>query len=166
MIRVSWMFLASRISSSRFLPIWRRWGRRKWMLSSRIMTLGNKSGILNSISIGINGRLRNQIAIWCRKRRDRDNNISTYILAILRWSGRCCSIRCFTYSGCVGNTSLYTWNWNVSRSYMFELMSSTLKWHIDDVAAGFIRTTKLASVHNTLRDWRLWLKETFKVHFF
>ena len=48
------------------------------------MALGNKSGILNSISTGINKRLRNLIAIWCRKRWERDNNIFTYILAILR----------------------------------------------------------------------------------
>ena len=167
MIRLSWTLLASRRSCLRFWPIWRRWGGRKLrLLSWRIMALGNKSGILNSISTGINKRLRNLITIWCRKRWERDNNIFTYILAILRWKRRCCSIRCFTYSGCIGNTSNNTWNWNVSRSYMFELMSSTLKWHIDDVAAGFIRTSKLAGMHNTLRDWRLWLKETLKVHFF
>ena len=48
---------------------------------------------------------------------------------------------------------------------MVDLMSSTLERNIDDVVAFFIRTTKLASVLNTLLDWWYWLKEPLEIHF-
>lgn len=48
---------------------------------------------------------------------------------------------------------------------MLELMSSTLERHIYDVVAGFVGASELTSVHNTLRDLNLWVKEPLEDHF-
>ena len=160
-------------SCLRFRPIRRGSGGRSQIFrlwSWTIITLWCKSGILATISIWlslINAWFNYLITIWCRRGRGKNYNIFTYILAILRRSRWCyqCSIRCLANIGCIGNTSYNTRNWDISRSNMFELMSSTLKRNIDDIVADFIRTTKLASVHNTLWDWWLWLKEPLEIHF-